>query len=271
MPRRCSCVDCVCKYSDHKRLKTVFPPKKLTSSESSYCNVESSTASKPAAPPTYPYSINVKPSIYYDEASATYSDETSNIYYKITDLKGKIKNSLLGALEYTKDREYFEKVEKLRFRLPTTADVELECAAPAEVLNARVKAVQKIREKYRDECVSRNQEEAAQHACVHRYQLNERRFPQPSLTDEDGNSLCSTCFTPSAYMMENNVSPLNCARRFTVPNHVGEDVKGQSHASPILVLEAPSDSSSSGSSFYKSKQSVPFPNSLALTHQRRMY
>lgn len=287
MPRCCSCVDCVCKYSNWP-FKTGKKPTSNTDSQT-YSNVYSksdqssivknaaATSVKPI--PSYPYSMSIKPSsTYYDEATATYSDESSNLYYKLTDFEGKIKNPLLRSLEYTKNREYFEKVEKLRFRLPTAQQLELQPDIPAVALEARIKSVQRIREKYPDECVAPTETSSAgSHVCSHRFQLNERRFPEPSLTDEDGNSLCSTCYTPSMYMMENNVTPLNCVKRFTIPRRLDEQETSstakRSEDSPILVLEAPHTDPQAGF-FGKSrggKGTYPFPNSLALSHQRRKY
>lgn len=233
----------------------------------------------------YPCSLNIPPNTgYYYSENGLASNEENNIYYKITnraptgDTDDKIKDYITSKLQYTQDREYFERIEKLRFRLPTAEDYSLKSKIPACTLDNRIEEVRHFRENNIAECIRpQDMEFRANHTCVHRYKLNERRFPEPHLVDEDGHSLCSTCHTPSEYMIQNNITPLNCEKRYTIPEAVEEEFPKKSNGfAPILLLEAPEDNDDIN--FFKKKyrysrtrETFPFPNSLALSYQRKKY
>lgn len=231
---------------------------------------------------TFPSTLNLEPNIYYYTKNGLVGSEESNIYYKISNIDNKISNYINSKLKYTPERDYFERVEKLRFRLPTAEQYSIKTRVPIEELDARVENVRRFRENNLDDCVNEEEQEFRNsHRCVHRYRLNQRGFPEPVFRDEDGNSLCSvpSCYTPSKYLMENNITPMNCEKRFMIPQGSGDEFLDKVEGfGPVLLLEATNVEEKSkiernvkrnGRQKFNPRDTFPVPDSLALKYQRR--
>lgn len=229
----------------------------------------------------FPSTLDLEPNIYYYTKNGLVGSEESNIYYKISKIDNNIFNYINSKLKYTPDREYFENVEKLRFRLPTAKEYCLKSKVSAEDLDKRVENVRRFRENNLDDCVNEEEQEfRSTHRCIHRYRLNSRGYPEPLFKDEDGNSVCSdpSCYTPSKYLIEHNISPMNCENRFVIPNGSGEEfLNNFEEFGPVLLLEAPKHVEEKvkgkrpGQKKLDSRDTYPVPNSLALRFQRRLY
>lgn len=257
----------------------------LSSSSEKSCNssgYDSSTTKMcdRHAPHAFPSALNFEPNIYYYTKNGLIGSEETNIYYKISNIDNKVSNYIHSKLKYTPNREYFENVEKLRFRLPTAEQYCLKSNMPMEDMDERVENVRKFRENNLDDCVNEEEQEfRTSHRCVHRYKLNERGFPEPLLRDEDGNSLCSvpSCYTPSKYLIENNITPMNCEKRFTIPRGSGDEFLDKVEGfGPVLLLEAPTFEEKPKTNLRKNERhkfnprdTFPVPDSLALKYQRR--
>lgn len=257
----------------------------LSSSSEKSCNssgYDSSTTKMcdRHAPHAFPSALNLEPNIYYYTKNGLIGSEETNIYYKISNIDNKVSNYIHSKLKYTPNREYFENVEKLRFRLPTAEQYCLKSNMPMEDMDERVENVRKFRENNLDDCVNEEEQEfRTSHRCVHRYKLNERGFPEPLLRDEDGNSLCSvpSCYTPSKYLIENNITPMNCEKRFTIPRGSGDEFLDKVEGfGPVLLLEAPTFEEKPKTNVrrnerhkFNPRDTFPVPDSLALKYQRR--
>lgn len=295
MNKNCRCKNtknCVCRKkrpSITSQTSSTSDKRSLTSGYASTKSVTSqvpSVSTRQSAPDPFPSTLNCEPNVYYYTKDGLVGSEESNLYYQISKVDSNISDYIYSKLAYTDNREYFESIEKLRFRLPTANEYCLPGnPPPAEELEKRIEAVCRFRANNLDDCIHEEEQQFRKnHRCVHRYRLNRRGFPEPLLKDEDGNSLCSdpTCYSANKYMIDNNISPTNCPNKYVVPNGELEEFakEVESEPGPVLLLEAPPINNeeekkkqvtwSGRPKKQNPRDTYPIPGSVALKHQKRM-
>lgn len=117
----------------------------------------------------------------------------------------------------------------------------------------------------------RNQSSSG-HVCSHRFFLNERLFPEATLKNEMGDSLCTLCRKPCDPILDIKMNPLNVEKKVLSKCSEESSLNLQhSSSNPTLILEVKEDKfgkSEPISNWKKGSRLTELNNSLALRYQR---
>lgn len=163
-----------------------------------------------------------------------------------------------------------------------------KCVKPKSLYDfSKVEEISQFRSENSEDCISlankcyhdrlmrlrkqRNQSSSG-HVCSHRYFLNERLFPEATLKNDTGNSLCNLCRKPSEHILDKKVTPLNVVKK--VLSKSSKDtglLLEQSTGNPTLILEVNEDllEKNEPRRSWKKGTKTEISNSLALRYQKR--
>lgn len=163
-----------------------------------------------------------------------------------------------------------------------------KCVKPKSLYDfSKVEEISRFRSENSEDCISlsnkcyhdrlmrlrkqRNQSSSG-HVCSHRYFLNERLFPEATLKNEKGNSLCTLCKKPSDQNLDKKDTPLNVVKKVLSKSSKETGLLlEQSTGNPTLILEVNEDvfQKSEPRKNWKKGSKTEFSNSLALRYQKR--